>query len=123
MTTQSFFAELNATFLINPFNHAEHVIGKACVALEQSMQSDDEVYIAFIKSIEQGCGDASAALRKVTEMADSHQVNLRLFIHPIRSAAKERKLTLTRTELVSWYKRNGFEQVSWGYMLRRHNTQ
>lgn len=119
MTTQSFFDELNATYLINPFNYAEHVIDKACVALEQSVHSPDEVYMAFIKSLEQGCGAASAALRKVTDLADRHQVVVRLFVHPIRSAARERKLTLTRDKLVSWYKRNGFEQVSRGYMLRQ----
>ena len=119
MTTRSFFEELNAAFLINPFNHAEHVIGKARVAMDQSVHSPDEVYMAFIKSLEQGCGAASSALRTVTEMADRHQVVVRLFVHPIRSAAAERKLTLTRDKLVSWYRRNGFEQVSRGYMLRQ----
>ncbi len=64
-----------------------------------------------------GEGEASKALKWLTDLADKHGVKIELAVQPIKNAGAEGK-SLTKSQLTAWYKRNGFKSSGGEYMLR-----
>lgn len=55
-------------------------------------------------------GDASKALKWVTSLADKHQCVITLAVVPLKNAGSRTGKDLSKKDLISWYKRNGFEK-------------
>ena len=70
---------------------------------------------AIISPEKQGTGIASHVLKQITKMADKHAVTIYMSPKPFGTVPNK----LNKSQLVAWYKRNGFEKGSAGQMFRR----
>jgi hypothetical protein len=57
-----------------------------------------------------GTGDASKALKQITDIADNSGLTIQLEPTPIKDFIKSREKKLSKQQLVEWYKKNGFVQ-------------
>ena len=80
------------------------------------MKDKIEPWINSIVSRSFGNGNASRALDTITSLADIHEVPLMLCVSPLRQKQKRIGGILSKTDLIAWYKRHGFERVSDSYM-------
>lgn len=79
-------------------------------------QGDDAIsFHSIISPQKQGTGIASYVLKQIAKMADKHQVTLYMSPKPFGTVPNK----LNKSQLVSWYKRNGFEKAQGGQMVRR----
>lgn len=60
-----------------------------------------------VASLERGTGAGRDALKMVTDIADKHGVSVSLSVKPIKMGDTS-KPGLSKGQLTSWYKRNGF---------------
>jgi hypothetical protein len=57
-----------------------------------------------------GTGDASKALKQITDIADNSGLTIQLEPTPIKDFIKSGEKKLSKQQLVEWYKKNGFVQ-------------
>jgi len=94
--------ELSEIFYENPLNPREIVTNGAGATV---YPMGDTLHLSDIRTFDPGKGNASQALRSILEVADKNNV-------PVTLTAKNyRGNGLTTSQLVDWYKRNGFEVV------------
>lgn len=98
----------------NPFLPTETIINDN-VKLEVS-KFDGSLWIQSISTIEHGKGDASKVLKMVCDIADKHNVVIRMAPEPYGT-----EKGLNKTQLINWYKRYGFKKISYGEMERLPN--
>ncbi len=103
----SFYTDFKKAGFVNPLNDREMIIGMAGVELHKDI--DGTVHINFIRSLEQGKGHASEALKTVCDLADKNGVTLTLEASPMPSHVKDKKAALSKQQLMDWYGRYGFE--------------
>ena len=125
MSTTSFFEELHSAYPINPLMPYERIIGEAVVELQYPPKWKDQeasVYLAFIKTLNQGSGAGSAAMRVICELADKHRIAVDLFVFAIPNHARNSKLALKNSDLRKWYGRYGFIKDGVANMCRPVST-
>lgn len=103
--------DVEALGIQNPFNRSEIIIDDN-VQLEVS-NFDGALWISSIFTIERGKGDGSRVLQKICDIADKHNVVIRCSPEPFGDTNG-----LNKSELVKWYKRNGFKSIGWGELER-----
>jgi len=69
---------------------------------------------AIISPEKQGTGIASYVLKQITKMADKHEVVIYMSPKPFGTVPNK----MNKSQLTSWYKRNGFEKADGGVMIR-----
>ena len=80
---------------------------------------DDAIHISSITSFDRkNAGNASRGLKWLCELADKHKVKLELFAVPMKNAGDREGKSLTASQLIAWYKRNGFVRDGDDYMIR-----
>lgn len=90
----------------HPMDRNARLLGYSTVTIfKSSDHPDTAVWISDIRSLEQGKGNASKALKDICMIADEHGVTLEL------GAKAYGPKHLTTTQLVDWYKRYGFTVV------------
>lgn len=94
----------------NPFLPGETIIDDN-VKLEVT-KFDGALWISSISTMERSKGDASKVLKKVCDIADEYNVIIRMSPEPYGNKG------LTKNQLIRWYKRYGFKNISWGEMER-----
>lgn len=111
---KALIAELRSKTEPHPFDRGIRLYKN--VGLDVENYWDTEAHLKSIMSFEEkGAGEASKALKFLTDLADKHKVPLTLDVEPIKNAGAEGK-NLTRAQLTAWYKRHGF--VGSGEMIR-----
>jgi hypothetical protein len=82
----------------------------------RSWEGEKVIWFSAILSPEkEGKGMGSYVVRQVTKLADKHGVSIWLGAKPFGRTENK----LTKSQLVSWYKRNGWETVRGDLMVRR----
>ena len=76
---------------------------------------DAIMFNAIISPEKQGTGMASYVLKQITDMADKNGVPMYLGAKPFGTIQNK----LNKSQLVSWYKRNGWVSEGGGDMVRR----
>lgn len=99
-------AEFKSKTEQHPFSRGIRIYDN--IGLEIENYWDQEVHLKSIMSFEEkGAGQASKALKFLTDLADKHKVPLTLEVEPLKNAGAKGK-NLTKSQLSAWYKRNGF---------------
>lgn len=93
----------------HPFDERIRILDNVMIQLSPT---SDDIHIQDIRALEQGKGTGTKALKKITDLADKHNVVLGLF--PVGYAST------SDASLRSWYKRAGFEPSpnDYEYMVR-----
>src|SRR5574343_468358 len=118
---QAFMDEFKAGTMQHPF--ARHLrIWDESIGFEVSAFGDAIDLGAIMSFKQKGAGEASKALKWLTDLADKHQVPIDLAVSPIKNAGAEGK-SLNKAQLTAWYKRNGFKKAGGDYMRREPKTQ
>lgn len=94
----------------NPLNPREVIVGNALVELMNT--GDNAIHLNSIRTLQPNSGEASKALKVVTDMADANGIPLYLYANPYGTGG------LNKKQLIAWYKRNGFIDTGDGYMTR-----
>lgn len=121
MSTTTFFEELHGTYGENPVMPYERVIGYAAVELQRQLKEEvkeSSVYLAFIKTVEQGIGAGSAALQIICDLADKHNVSIDLTVCAVPHHARNQRRAMNNAQLRKWYARNGFVRTGCSDMTR-----
>jgi GNAT superfamily N-acetyltransferase len=96
----------------------ETILGGAVIA--ELQDRGDSVYLTGLRSVEQGKGHGSAAMKTITELADKRGVTLTLVAKPLDVRAPLKKTS--KAKLVAFYKRYGFvpdRNYGGGSMIRK----
>jgi len=92
----------------HPFDHTMRVWHDT-IGLELS-PFGRAIHISSIISFDKkNAGQASQALKWLCDLADKHQVKMELIAEPIKNAGSQNGVSLTKSQLMSWYKRYGFQ--------------
>ena len=119
MSLETFFEEANGSWKINPLNRYEYFVGMAVMTISSCPGHSYRVQLDYIKSLEQGKGHASGALRELCKLADKHEVEIELCVHPLPWHSLNTKLAFNKAKLRSWYSRHNFVATSQRYMVRK----
>src|SRR5271170_6477459 len=98
----AFMKDLWAQTTGNPFNNRERVWKEK--AIIEARPFSGNIHLSFIRSVERGEGQGSEGLKFLTGLADKHGVKIDLDAKPVGKG-------LNKGNLVSWYKRHGFNSV------------
>ena len=91
----------------HPFDD-RHRLWDMSIAIELSKFGDEIHISSIISMVTKNGGEASRALKWLCELADTHGVTMGLIAKPIDNAGTRAGKSLTKSQLVSWYKRYGF---------------
>lgn len=107
--TDKFLDDLWDTSHPHPFDDRQRIVGSATVHVSPH---SDGIHIHDIRSLDQGSGAGTEALKHLTNLADKHGVPLDLHAHGYANTKT--------TQLKKWYKKHGFEsgKGSGDYMTR-----
>jgi hypothetical protein len=82
--------------------------------------SDNRIHIGAIMNFdEKNQGKSSLALKWLCDLADKYSVFMELAPVPIKNAGSKTGKNLTKAQLTSWYKRNGFTIVEHSILMRK----
>lgn len=116
----NFMADYHAGTAGHPWYHRMSIWNDS-VGIELS-KWQGMIHISSIMSFdEKNVGNASKALKWLTDLADKHQVKMDLSVQPIKNAGAREGKNLNKSQLKSWYKRNGFKPVGGDHMMREPN--
>lgn len=95
----------------HPFDHTMRLWDQT-VGLELST-FNRAIHISSIISFDKkNAGQASKALKWLCDLADKHQVKMELIAEPIKNAGSRDGVSLSKSQLKSWYERYGFKSES-----------
>lgn len=109
------FEELKHLGPRNPLNPKEIVVDDS-VLIEITI-FDNRIWFSSIYSMEKGHGNAGKVMQKIVDIADKYGVTIALEVEPFGSA----KGSLTKSQLVKFYKKYGFKSSEFGEMERVAN--
>ena len=93
----------------HPFDPRQRLRGNVGVEMSP-WRGMDQVHISSIISYgSKGKGEGTGVLKEIVKLAEKHHVALDLTAKPIPNAGAKGK-SLTKSQLVSWYKGAGFKQ-------------
>lgn len=95
----------------NPLNSREIVIDNS-VIVEISV-FDKRLHFSSIYSLDRGQGNASRVMQKIVDIADKHRVTIALTPKPY--GGKNGSPILTKSQLVTFYKKYGFKPEKSGF--------
>ena len=99
---------------VNPINSREIVIDDS-VTVEIGV-FDKRLWFSSIYSIDRSQGNAGKVMQKIVDIADKHGVTIALEAKPF--GGKSGSPILTKSQLVSFYKKYGFKPSEFGEMER-----
>jgi len=99
----AFMRDLWAQTTGNPFNNRERVWQNK--AIIEARPFGGEIHLSFIRSVEQNKGWGTEGLKFLIGLADKHGVSIDLDASPVGEKV------LSKSQLIAWYKRHGFEHV------------
>jgi len=102
----AFMRDYRSQTTSHPFSHRERLHNGE--ATSDVVPRGDHVRLSWIKSVKQGKGAGSRALRSLTDLADKHGVVIKGTVS--RAVGMRKGIGLSKGELHKWYSRHGFER-------------
>jgi 2'-5' RNA ligase/GNAT superfamily N-acetyltransferase len=119
---QAALDEIDTIYPLNPLNQRENVVmqGTIPVAVVEVAERSGRLRLRGIRSMQQGKGGGSHALKEILAIADKHGVEVELTASPFGPEAER----LDKDALQAWYRKHKFEDEpgydpSLGYMVRQ----
>lgn len=103
----------------NPFNDRQRVFNGAIIELypvRSTQYKEGEIHLSDIRSVSPKQGYGKEAMTFLVDLADRHGVFLTL---EADAYLKGEKGTMTTSQLITWYKKFGFKNVTKTEMTRK----
>ena len=120
---EGFTEEIERTFPSNPYDMGgqnTRVIDGVIIKLTPDTFNRGDFNLDSIMALEQGKGRGSAALKKITDIADKHGITIRLQATPLRSRGGVKS---TASQLHKFYEKAGFTMTRPAKELRKSVEQ
>lgn len=104
---KGFLNAVDAGTKSNPFQPRMRVY-KESIGIEISEMWGMAHISSIMSFVKKNDGQASAALKWLTDLADKYEVTMHLGVKPIPNAGALEGKNLTKAQLTKWYAKNGF---------------